>query len=240
MVYYTTNMKALFGFAGKRSQPRNPDKLVAATLSSQRPALFDLADEIVASIPEGGWKYVIADGAPSFLSGGFIFGVLSQLAQRRGGTQPSFLMLANSPRVRDDPDHIIAVRNYLRDHGVAAPDRALVVAQRVTTGGGLERLGAHMMHFGVAPDYAIVCNQIGDTAEKTVRELWSDSEVFQGGLTDVHSSELSRILGFETTRGEAVPTWDPIHASGALRAAHGVIGMTVAAYSNSRFDTATP
>jgi hypothetical protein len=128
----------------------------------------------------------------------------------------------------------------LRAKEIAGPDRALIVAQRVATGGGIERLGTHLMYFGVQPDYGVVCNQIGETAGKIVGDTWPSSNIYVGGMSDVHSSEVSRALGFQTRSAAPVPSSHEDTPPHVLEATKRLVADTVTEYMDSRLPSITP
>ncbi|HEY5141131.1 MAG TPA: hypothetical protein VIJ25_17720, partial [Methylococcales bacterium] len=124
-------------------------KRLEESANTDRPQLFNLADQVIARASERQWDVVISDATRGILVGKFLAQVLSAGANERSQSAPQLVHIANSRRAYDgilyeglsrpSRGHSRAITKYLRPMRF---ERALIASDMVDTGKCLHKLGA--------------------------------------------------------------------------------------------------
>jgi|GEM_PF-1773883 len=182
---------------------RELDAIVSGRLADDRPIMFELADQVVPVYREFRHDLILTDAVRGMNVGSFLHRILSAEAVQLDVEAPRLLHVANSRwRSLNGPlfekllgslrrVHTKEQIDYIRIFGGWAR-RALLVTDRVSTGGSMRRLGRVARAAGIrALDYAILSTS--DTSkEELARKIRAGDESRICAVTVNHELCLSK------------------------------------------------
>ncbi|MFI5212616.1 MAG: hypothetical protein ACHQTE_01505 [Candidatus Saccharimonadales bacterium] len=183
--------------------------------NTDRPQLFELANQVVASAPERRWDAVVSDAIRGILVGRFLTRILLADANERGQSPPKLVHIANSRSAyegiiygglsKPSRGHSRAITDYLKSMGF---ERALIASDIVDTGKCLQKLGAAVIKAGIIPDFAILASAHKPTTLRRKMHVTRRSEIYAvttGVEPMLAQSMITQGLGVQTIYGMAEP-----------------------------------
>jgi adenine/guanine phosphoribosyltransferase-like PRPP-binding protein len=184
--------------------------IVQKAVATDRPGLFNLADQAISRFPEKSWDIVVSDACRGILVGNFLTRVLNSGLD--SATLPSVrhIPIANSrncQEMRHRRSHSKAVVSYLKE--LKPVRRALVVTDFVDTGHSLKYLGNNMRKAGIEADFAVLGCVYDEGKLRRISALPKSSDLYANTLQDFEpetaGSTIKQGLGLICIPGVATP-----------------------------------
>jgi hypothetical protein len=211
---------------------------VLTSVREDRRSFLKLADNVVG-VFEGAVDLLVVDGRSGHFVGGFLAGLMGNLAAARGVSPPRVLAVANSRRLAGSEHHQRAIRRYLQTEIDGRAPSVMIATEYVRHGDTLSRLGDHLEAAGAAKiGYAILCaydtltevqNVLGRNGARQV--CVGQTSVYEPAL---RSRLMSEATGLVCADGQAAPQAEERARPEIMETAQQAFDTLLAAYIRGR------